>query len=114
MAEGGDPYAAVMAEMLGEEAFDIVAPAAQPGSEVRSLEVRQVLYRPGSRVTVTYGATLVWSDGRQVDEIVVATAERDGLPSGAETSSAAGEPVAVWRAPRDPLLPGIQRALDPA
>jgi hypothetical protein len=39
MAEGGDPYAAVMAEMLGEEAFDILAPAAQPGSEIRSLQV---------------------------------------------------------------------------
>jgi hypothetical protein len=113
MAEGGDPYGAVMAQMLDEQAFGILQPAAQPGSEVRSLQVRQVLYRPGSRVTVTYGVTFEWSDGRQVDEIVVATAERDGLPRGAESSTAAGEPVAVWRAPRDPLLPGMERALDP-
>jgi hypothetical protein len=112
MGEAGDPYGAVMARMLGEEAFDIVAPAAPAGSELRELEIRQVLYRPGSRVTVTYGATLRWTDGRQVEEAVVATADSDGLPPGAETSRAGEEQVAVWRAPRDPLLPGMERALD--
>ena len=113
MAEGGDGLGAVLAALLGDEAPRIVAPAATAGSTIRSLSPRQVLYRPGSRVTVTYGATLEWSDGRQVEEMVVATADRDGLPAGAETSRAAEEPVAVWRAPRDPLLPGMEHALDP-
>jgi hypothetical protein len=113
MVEERDPYAAVMAELLSDKAIRIVAPAATAGSAIRSLTARQVLYRPGSRVTVTYRATLEWSDGRQVDELIVAAADRDGLPRGAETSSAGQEPVAVWRAPRDPLLPGMERALDP-
>jgi hypothetical protein len=113
MAERSDPYADTMALLLGADAARIVAPAAIAGSTIRSLSARQVLFRPGSRVTVTYAATLEWSDGRTVDELVVATAERDGLPPGAPTSSAGEVPVAVWRAPRDPLLPGLERALDP-
>ena len=113
MAERPDPYADAMVHLLGADAAGIVAPAATAGSTIRSLSARQVLFRPGSRVTVTYAATLEWSDGRTVDEMVVATADRDGLPRGAATSSAGDEPVAVWRAPRDPLLPGLERALDP-
>ena len=112
MAEGADPYAAAMAELLGADAARIVAPAVQEGSAIRALSPRQVLFRPGSRVTVTYRATLEWRDGMQEDELIVATAERDGLPAGAPTATAAGEPVAVWRAARDPLLPGLERALD--
>jgi phosphotransferase family enzyme len=112
MAEGPDPYAGVMAQLLGPDAARIVAPAAHAGSAIRALRPAQVLFRPASRVTVTYRATLEWTDGRRVDEMIVATADRDGLPPAAATSSAGEEPVAVWRAPRDPLLPGMERALD--
>src|SRR5688500_6817359 len=111
MAPAPDPYAAAIERLLGGDAARIVAPAA--GGTIRSLSARQVPFRPGSRVTVSYRATLEGSDGRQRQETIVATADRDGLPPGAATASAGDEPVAVWRAPRDPLLPGMQRALDP-
>ena len=105
-----------MALLLGADAARIVAPAAAPGSAIHSLRATQVLLRPGQRLTVTYRATLEWSDGKRVDEMIVAAASRDGPPAGAATSLAGEQPVAVWPAPQDPLLPGLghlgENALD--
>jgi hypothetical protein len=113
MAESPDRFAAAMARLLADDAARIVAPAVDGGGAIRSLTARQVLFRPGSRVTVTYRATLEWGDGSKAEETIVATADGAGLPAGAATASAGEEPVAVWRAARDPLLPGMERALDP-
>jgi hypothetical protein len=107
-----DSITGAMAQLLGDKAAGIVAPATPRGTAIRSLRATQVLLRPESRVAVTYRATFEWPDGERVDEIIVATADRDGLPPGAATSSAGEEPVAVWRVPLDPLLPGLERALD--
>jgi hypothetical protein len=112
VADGSDPIASAMGLLLGADAARIVAPAAAPGSAIHSLRATQVLLRPGRRVTVTYRATLEWSDGKRVDELIVAAASRDGPPAGAATSLAGEQAVAVWRAPQDPLLPGLGRALD--
>src|SRR5918999_6278903 len=90
MAEERDRYAAALAELLGGDAARIVAPAAAPGSAVRSVSARQVLYRPGSRVTVTYAASLEWSDGRSHEELVVATAGDDGPPAGPAAAPGGG------------------------
>jgi hypothetical protein len=107
VTDGPDPYAAAMALLLGAEAARIVRPAAPEGSEIRSLRPRQVLFRPRHRVAVTYRAELEWRDGRRVDEMIVASVSEDGPPRGALTSVAREQPVAVWRAPQDPLLPGL-------
>jgi Phosphotransferase enzyme family len=101
-----------MAELLGQDAARIVAPAVPAGAAIGSLRATQVLFRPGSRVSVTYRAALEWADGARADEMVVALADREGLPPGAGTARAGEQMVAVWRAHEDPLLPGMERALD--
>ena len=112
MAGEADPIATAMSQLLGAQAARIVAPAAPPGAEIRALRATQVLLRPARRVTVTYRATLERAGGGTVGDTIVATADRDGLPRAAATSRAGSETVAVWRAPEDPLLPGMERALD--
>jgi Phosphotransferase enzyme family len=112
VTEGPDRIAGAMALLLGADAARIVAPAAPSGAAIRSLRAAQVLFRPRQRVSVTYRATLEWSDGERVDEMIVASASRGDPPAGAATSLAGEHVVAVWRAPEDPLLPGLGRALD--
>jgi hypothetical protein len=113
MAADADPIAGAMVALLGSDAARIVAPALPAGAAIASLRVTQVLFRPESRVSVTYSAMLEQGDGSLVEEPVVAAADRSGLPPAATTSRAGDETVAVWRARADPLLPGIVRALDP-
>ena len=104
MAEGGDPFGAAMAALLGDEA---------PGSSRRRRRRQHdplAVAAPGALPPGQPRHGHVPRDARverraRVDEMVVATADRDGLPPGAD-DAAGGEPVAVWRAPRDPLLPG--------
>jgi hypothetical protein len=112
VADGSDPVAGAMALLLGADAARIAAPAAPAGAAIRSLRATQVLFRPRHRVAVTYRATLEWSDGKRRDEMIVAWAGREAPPAGAATSLADPHRVAVWRAPHDPLLPGLGRALD--
>ena len=55
MAGEADQIAAAMAQLLSAQAARIVAPAAPPGADIRSLRATQVLFRPERRVTVSIG-----------------------------------------------------------
>src|ERR671917_332548 len=59
-----------------------------------------------------YAAVLAQLLGGDAARIVAPAAGDDGAPAGTAASRAGDEQVAVWRAPRDPLLPGLERALD--
>ena len=87
--------------LLGEEAESRVAVALPPSATLVALSPEQVLYRPGRRLTVRYDATVRWGDGRESEELLVASARE-------------GEELAVWRGAEDPELPGLDTALDPA
>lgn len=114
MSEGRDPFAAVMDRLLGPEAAAIVSPAVPVGSSLAALRPRQVLYRPRRRVAVSYDAVLESPRGERREERLVAMARRREPPDGVAVSRAGEMPVAVWRAPEDPELPGLAAALDPA
>lgn len=81
--------------------------------EVGPGELRQVLYRPGRRISVRYDATFTWADGQVTEERVVAQARHEPPPPHARTFEVAGAPAAVWPFPQDPFLPGLARAADP-
>jgi phosphotransferase family enzyme len=113
VSEGPDPVGDALDLLLGDEAWEIIDPALLEDAEMHSLRVQQVLFRPRQRATVTYHVGMELDDGTLTEELIAATVDRSGLPEGAIPSQAGELPVALWPAEEDPLLPGLQHALDP-
>jgi aminoglycoside phosphotransferase len=70
------------------------------GGSIESIRPRFVNYRPGRRIAVRYRARVAWPGGRVTRTTLVASARP-------------GAPLAVWRWPADPRLPGARPATDP-
>lgn len=101
--------------LLGPEGLEVAAAvAAGGGGTVESIETRQALYSPGRSLAVNYHARLTWPDREPTEQVVAAVADRDGLPPNVNGFGRrlGGGDVAVWRFPADPVLTGLERALD--
>jgi aminoglycoside phosphotransferase (APT) family kinase protein len=91
--------------LLGPRAEEAARVAvAEDGASVLSVRPRQVLYRPGRRISVRYEASVVWPAGAARTEEIVVMARREGLPEGYPRGEVAGVQVAAWRYPHDPEL----------
>jgi hypothetical protein len=109
-----DPEMPAVSLLLSHSAIEVLEAALEPEEAVISgFRPTRASYLPGRRIAVSYDVALRWGSGA-ANETVVAMAHRDGPPEGAVTVDAAGGPVAVWRLPKDPYLPGFQLATDPA
>jgi hypothetical protein len=89
---------------------DLQPAVASSGVELRATTPQWVLYDPGERMTVVYEAIVERRDGRSGKARLVAIADREPPPPDVQTVEIAGMPVAVWRYPRDPFLPGLAKA----
>jgi Phosphotransferase enzyme family len=99
--------------LLGPEGLELAASvAAEDGGTVTSIEARQALYVPGSSLAVNYHVNVDRQDGEPTERVVAAIAERDGLPDGVPAVRWGGGEIAVWRFPEDPVLKGLDQALD--
>jgi aminoglycoside phosphotransferase (APT) family kinase protein len=109
-----DPGLPASAHLLGDGAWGLVAAGiAALDGELRRLEPAQVIYRPGSELTVRYDATVAWADGRVADEVLCVGTTRKGAPEGTVPLVAEGLEAGLWRYPFDPALPGLQDAVTP-
>jgi hypothetical protein len=110
-----DPDLPAAAHLLGPGAEHLVAAGlAALGAEVRRLRSTQVVYRPGSELTVRYDATVAWGDGRVTDEVLCTGTTRTGAPPGTIPLAADGMEAGLWRYPFDPALPGLEPAVTPS
>ena len=109
-----DPTLPAAVHLLGDGAWDLVAAGlAGLDGELRRLEPAQVIYRPGSELTVRYDATVQWADGRVVDEVLCIGTTKRGAPPGTVPLVADGLEAGLWRYPFDPSLPGLAAAVTP-
>jgi hypothetical protein len=109
-----DPDVPALEVLLGEAAIEVLSAAgAAAGFSVNEATVSQVRYVPGRRVAVQYATRLTDSSGRQSAPMLVATSGID-VPDGTLMVSSSDTSIAVWRFPRDPFLPGLVEAVDPA
>jgi hypothetical protein len=109
-----DPLLPAAPYLTGVHARDVVAPAVESGGGVlESIEPRQVLYRPGRELVVSYAAAVSWRSGPSVHETLLAAATPTGEPPGTMPIEAAGLRVGVWRYPFDPYLIGLADAVTP-
>lgn len=110
-----DPDLPAAAHLLGPGAEHLVAAGlAALGGELRRLRSTQVVYRPGSELTVRYDATVSWADGRTTDEVLCTGTTRSGAPPGTVPLAADGMEAGLWRYPFDPALPGLEPAVTPS
>jgi Phosphotransferase enzyme family len=107
MPGSGEVSLPAQEELTGPGAAEVLTRVLPPGTRIRSLVVRQVLSRPGRRVSVRYDAQIEWPDRPATAEAVVAYADRSGLPDGPPRVEVAGDEVAIWFAADDPYLPGM-------
>jgi hypothetical protein len=89
---------------------DLQAAVQSSGVDIRAASPSWVKYRPGRRIAVVYDAIVERRDGRSGKARLVAVADPNGVTGDAATVDLAGMPVAVWRYPRDPALPGLAEA----
>jgi hypothetical protein len=107
-----DPALPAAVHLLGEGARHLVSTGLRAlGGDLRRLEPTQVIYRPGSELTVRYDATVEWADGRVVDEVLCTGTTRSGAPAGTVPLEADGLHAGLWRYPFDPALPGLEPAV---
>jgi hypothetical protein len=107
-----DPLLPAAPYLTGVHARDVVAPAVETGGGVlESIEPRQVLYRPGRELVVSYSAIVSWRSGPSVSETLLAAATPTGEPPGTMPIEAGGLRVGVWRYPFDPYLVGLADAV---
>ena len=99
--------------LLGADAEAALTTAAdRAGAELGPWSPRTVSHQPGSSTVVQYDAELRWPDRSPTEEkVVAATGAR--IPAGADVLDIGATPVAVWRWPDDPGLPGLATATDP-
>lgn len=104
-----DPELPAAAHLMGPGARHLVGTGvAALGGTLQSLTATQVVYRPGSELTVRYDATVRWADGRVVDEVLCTGTTREGAPTGTVPLVADGMEAGLWRYPFDPALPGLE------
>jgi aminoglycoside phosphotransferase (APT) family kinase protein len=109
-----DPALPAAVHLLGDGAWALVAAGVGAlGGELHRLEPAQVIYRPGSELTVRYDATVAWGDGRVADEVLCVGTTRKGAPPGTVPLEAEGMEAGLWRYPFDPALPGLEAAVTP-
>lgn len=98
----------VRGSLLDPETAAGLVNAAMAGVGARCDSVRpdQVRYMPGSSITVRYAARVTWKSGRDSEETLIAMAGRN-TPANGPIVEVDGFPVAVWRYPNDPMLPGL-------
>lgn len=111
-----DPAFPVAELLVGEAVGELAAHALRALADLELLAIapRQIGYRPGAIMRVLYDVTVVYPDGSQHEEDLVAAASTAAPPTGEYSivlDSPAG-PVAFWRYPWDPLLPGLEVAWD--
>jgi hypothetical protein len=82
------------------------------GATLVGTRLRSVHHRAGRSVSHVHEATLRVGDVER-DVLLVAHLDRRPLPPGAFALVADGIPVAVWRFPNDPYLPGLPSAIAP-
>lgn len=100
---------------MGPGASDLVgAGVTALGGTLRSLKAAQVVYRPGSELTVRYEAKVEWADGAVADEVLCVGTTRKGAPKGTVPLVAEGLEVGLWRYPFDPALPGLAATVTPS
>jgi hypothetical protein len=73
--------------------------------------LRTVHRRTGRSVSHVFAARIAMPDGER-DALLVAHADTRPLPPGAFVVAGGPAPVAVWRFPHDPFLPGLPSAID--
>ena len=99
--------------LLGDAGLEAAAAvASEAGGTIDSIRARQALYTPGRQLIVNFHARMTGPVGEAREELVAAVADAEALPPGAPVRLVAGEPVAVWRFPHDPVLPSLHRVLD--
>jgi hypothetical protein len=109
-----DPDVPALQVLLGESAVEVLSAAGNAaGFSVDEASVSQVRYVPGRRLAVQYNTRLTDSSGRQSAPMLVATSGID-VPDRTLIVSSGDTSIAVWRFPRDPFLPGLVEAVDPA
>ena len=92
------------------ELFDLVF--AEVGAKISSLKPVQVRYVPERSVVVQYKAELGWGNHESTETLVAASGL--DVPSSTPIVELDQTPVAVWRYPKDPFLPGLEAASDPS
>jgi aminoglycoside phosphotransferase (APT) family kinase protein len=109
-----DPQLPAAVHLLGDGAWDVVAAGVGAlGGELRRLDPAQVIYRPGSELTVRYDAAVEWADGAVVEEVLCVGTSKKGAPPGTVPLTADGLEIGLWRYPFDPALPGLEAAVTP-
>ena len=107
-----DPALPAAVHLLGDGAWGLIAAGlAALDGELQRLEPAQVIYRPGSELTVRYDATVRWADGHVADEVLCVGTTRKGAPEGTVPLVAEGLEAGLWRYPFDPALPGLEAAV---
>jgi hypothetical protein len=100
-------------ELLGSAGLELAAEVAEEaGGSTISVTPEQALYRPGSYLVMNYRAEVVERGEGPREEVVAVVADADELPEGTPRREVAGEEVAVWRFPSDPVLSSLEPALD--
>jgi hypothetical protein len=115
VVDAGDPAGEAhdLALLTGQRAGSMLAAALEvAGGRLVSQRARQVVHQPGGATTVSYQATVRWSDGRESHETMAACTGEP--PPGALLLDDGVDQVAVWRFPHDPALPGLAAACDEA
>lgn len=96
----------------GPEVQQLLQVAVQhTGASLGAVERRSIHIRTGRSVSHVFAARLTLED-QERDVLLVAHADRRGLPEGAFELERGGARVAVWRFPFDPYLPGLPSAVD--
>jgi hypothetical protein len=103
------------AHLLGSSARHLVGcGVAALGGDLRRLRSAQVVYRPGSDLTVRYDALVSWNGAEPVAETLCAGTTRDGAPPGTVPLVGDGLEAGLWRYPFDPALPGLESSVTSA
>jgi hypothetical protein len=100
-------------ELLGPAGLELAADvAAERGGTVTSIRATQALYSPGRYAILNYEAQVSNGAESPREELVALVADNDGLPDGVPTHPVAGQQVAAWRFPDDPVLTSLGTTLD--
>jgi hypothetical protein len=100
--------------LAGRSGRELLATAAQhAGARLVRAQLRSVHHRGRRSVSHVFAATLAVGEAER-EVLLVAHVDRRPLPDGAFALAADGIPVAVWRFPNDPYLPGLPPAISPA
>lgn len=100
-------------ELLGEAGLEAAGRlAGEEGHSIDSIRARQALYTPGHQLIVNFQAKMTDAAGEAREELIAAVADNDGLPPGAPVRVLAGQQVAMWRYPQDPVLRSLHRVVD--